>query len=215
MSVMGIYLTFPRGGKFFNVWKKSWLVQWRHPWRIKFLQLHKSIGLWCWVFMLCAAVSGVSMNLSSEVFDPVVTSLSPYTDKVKADESDLTFQAVDYSAALMAARKYAENNNLPAIPKKISYSSSNNSYRVSLGCDCDTGLGPNTIYVGAGSGRVLGVDNPSAGSAGDFLAALRLPLHSGEVAGPMGSFLVSLTGLMTALLAIFGVSLWIRRRVLT
>ncbi|WP_019530084.1 PepSY-associated TM helix domain-containing protein [Dasania marina] len=213
LSLMGIYLTLPRGGTFFKAWKKSWLVQWRHPWRIKFLQLHKSIGLWCWVFMLTTAISGVSMNLSSELFDPIVDTISPYTEKLVIDESALASQKIDFTSALTAAIIYADSNSLPTIPKKISYSMGKNSYSVSLDCDCNTGLGPNTIYIGGASGDVLGVENPRAGSAGDFLSALRLPLHSGHLAGPVGSFVVSLIGLMTALLAIFGVSMWVRKRI--
>ncbi len=215
MSLVGIYLTFPRakGWKFFKVWKNAWWVQWRYPWRVKFLQLHKSIGLWCWLLMLSSALSGVSMNLEDELFSPIVESVSPYTTIAVADESRLDSRAIGFSSAIQAAMAYAEENQLPNIPKVIWYSYAQNVYRVKLDCQCNTGLGPTTVYIGGGSGGVLAISDPTEGSVGDFLKALRLPLHSGRVAGTIGSVLVSLTGLMTALLAILGVSLWLRKRI--
>ncbi|RBP52923.1 PepSY-associated TM helix domain-containing protein [Arenicella xantha] len=212
MSLVGLYLTLPRGNQFLKKWKRAWTVQWRNPWKIKFLQLHKSIGLWCWLLMLSSAVTGLSMNLEDELFNPLVKTVSSYSKTDVVDEASLPANAVDFSSALEIAVEYAERNQLAVLPSVIKYSTSTNHYRVNLAEPSTLGLGPITVYVGAGSGQVLAVADPAGDTAGDFVAALRLPLHSGRVAGTAGSVLVALTGLMTALMVIVGVSMWFRRR---
>ncbi|GGZ97798.1 hypothetical protein GCM10008090_02650 [Arenicella chitinivorans] len=212
MSLIGLYLTMPRGKQFLKKWKRAWTVQWRYPWKVKFLQLHKSIGLWCWLLMLSSALTGLSMNLEDELFNPLVETVSSYSKTDVADEASLPANAVDFSSALEIAVEYAERNQLAVLPRVVKYSASTNQYRVNLAQPGTLGLGPITVYVGAGSGEVLAVADPAGDTAGDFVAALRLPLHSGRVAGTAGSVLVALTGLMTALMVIFGVSMWFRRR---
>jgi hypothetical protein len=143
----------------------------------------------------------------------VVESFSPYSAEVSADESHLPVQVVHYSAAIETALDYALSNDIGVWSKSVEFSSARNIYRVNFDDGSNFSLGAIGVYVGAGSQEVLGVSLPSAGGAGDFLSALRLPLHSGSIGGEFGPFVIAFTGLMTALLAIFGVSMWLRKRI--
>jgi uncharacterized iron-regulated membrane protein len=61
-------------------------------------------------------------------------------------------------------------------------------------------------------GRIAGAEIPGQGSAGDFFLQADFPLHSGRILGRFGRALVSLLGLVVAMLSVTGVLFWARKQ---
>ena len=76
----------------------------------------------------------------------------------------------------------------------------------------DGGLGNPWLYFDAHSGQAAGAEVPGTGSAGDLVMQAQFPLHSGRSIGIPGRLLVSLMGLLVALLSLTGVLLWAKKR---
>lgn len=72
-------------------------------------------------------------------------------------------------------------------------------------------LGSPVVYLDGLDGRIVGARVPSQGSAGDVFVQLQFPLHSGRIAGLTGRIIISLAGLATPMLAITGVTVWLKR----
>jgi uncharacterized iron-regulated membrane protein len=76
----------------------------------------------------------------------------------------------------------------------------------------DVGLGNAWLYFDGKDGRALGGKIPGTGSAGDIFLQAQFPLHSGRILGLTGRILISLMGLVVAMLSVTGVIIWVRKR---
>lgn len=76
----------------------------------------------------------------------------------------------------------------------------------------EDGYGGSLVIVNANDGSVRGAWPLQQASAAYKFMALPYPVHTGEIAGPLGRFLVLLTGLWLATMTILGLTLWNRRR---
>jgi uncharacterized iron-regulated membrane protein len=85
---VGIALTLPRGPERLRKWAAAWQLR---PARLNY-DLHRATGLWLAPMMLLLACSGVYLNLTRELYDPVMSAiLSPLPSTVAA----ATRQAID------------------------------------------------------------------------------------------------------------------------
>jgi uncharacterized iron-regulated membrane protein len=62
------------------------------------------------------------------------------------------------------------------------------------------------------SGEAAGGRVPFEGTAADIFMQLQFPLHSGRIAGLPGRILISLLGLVVAMLSITGIVIWAKKR---
>ena len=76
----------------------------------------------------------------------------------------------------------------------------------------DGGLGNPWLYFDARNGQPAGAEIPGTGSAGDIFMQAQFPLHSGRIIGVPGRILVSLMGLLVAMLSLTGVLIWAKKR---
>ncbi len=76
----------------------------------------------------------------------------------------------------------------------------------------DGGLGNPWLYYDSHSGVAAGADVPGTGSAGDIFMQSMFPLHSGRIIGVPGRVLMSLMGVVVAMLCVTGVLIWARKR---
>ena len=60
-------------------WKPAWQVKWSGRLRRINFDLHRASGLWLWAFLFMLAVSAVSLNLYSEVAQPLVAMVADFT----------------------------------------------------------------------------------------------------------------------------------------
>lgn len=68
------------------------------------------------------------------------------------------------------------------------------------------------LYLDGADGRILGDEIPLKGTAADVFMQLQFPLHSGRIAGIPGRIVISLMGLVVALLSITGIVIFFKKR---
>ena len=68
------------------------------------------------------------------------------------------------------------------------------------------------MYLDSRDGRVLRVDTPTSGTAGDVVRRAQLPIHAGRIGGMATRVLTALLGLAIAGLSLTGVLIWARKR---
>jgi uncharacterized iron-regulated membrane protein len=214
---VGAYLTFPRIGPFLSRWKPAWQIKRGvGAYRVNF-DLHRAGGLWLWGALLALAVSSVYLNLSDEVFEPVVAVFSPVTAPPdSARPRSIAIEPVlSFDDALAHARAEGERRGWQQAPGGILHRPDVGIYVVyffASQTDRGAGLGSPALYFDGTDGRLIGAIVPDEGTAGDVFTRLQFPLHSGRVAGLPGRIVVSAIGVAVAMLSITGIVIWLRKR---
>jgi uncharacterized iron-regulated membrane protein len=68
------------------------------------------------------------------------------------------------------------------------------------------------LFVDGRSGSLVGGRVPWEGTAADVFMQLQFPLHSGRIAGVPGRILLSVMGLVVAMLSLTGIVIWLKKR---
>jgi uncharacterized iron-regulated membrane protein len=74
------------------------------------------------------------------------------------------------------------------------------------------GVGHKRLYYDGMDGRYLGDRQPWKGTAADIFIQAQFPLHSGRILGLPGRILISVMGLIVAMLSVTGVVIWWKKR---
>ena len=74
------------------------------------------------------------------------------------------------------------------------------------------GVGPARLYYDGIDGRPLGGRLPWQGTAADIFAQAQFPVHSGRIFGLPGRIMISIMGLVVAMLSLTGVLIWWRKQ---
>jgi uncharacterized iron-regulated membrane protein len=214
---VGLWLVFPsRKG-----WKKSFAFRWRDGGTRLNFDLHRSGSAWVWLLLLLLAITSVSMNLNSEVMRPLVSffsplSPSPFADRKPIAPEQMVEPRLHLAEILALAKAEAARRHWQTIAGSMFYSPEVSTYGVGFsrsGDDHgDAGLGNAWLYLDADSGHVIGAAVPGEGSAGDVFMQAQFPLHSGRILGLTGRILISLMGVIVAMLSATGVVIWMHRR---
>lgn len=224
-----LYLTFPAQRQTGNP-DTSWLRRWRPAWKIRrrasqtklYFDLHRAFGLWAWGLLLLIAFTAFSLNLYKEVFQPVISSLSnvtptPFDQRQKADERHPVEPLLSYAQVVVAAQNNAQRLGWHEPAGGASYSADYGIYRVEFFRPGNrygiAGAGPAELYYDGRDGRFLGSNQPWQGTAADVFLQVQFPLHSGRILGLPGRILISLVGLVVAMLSVTGVVIWWKKRV--
>ena len=72
-------------------------------------------------------------------------------------------------------------------------------------------MGHKALYFDGHSGEHLGSFVPWQGTAADLFVQAQFPLHSGRILGLPGRILISVMGVLVAMLSITGVIIWWRK----
>lgn len=219
---VGFYLTLPgRGPAWLGRWKPAWRVKWSGRARRINFDLHRAAGLWLWAFLFVLAVSAVSLNLYSEVAQPIVAAVSDFTpspyDLRPPRPLDQPIEPrVSLASVVAAATAEARRRGWTAPAGAVSYAPLYGVHAVMFfepGGDHGVGgVGPPALYFDAEDGRYLGDRVPWTGTAGDLFLQLQFPIHSGRIAGLPGRLFISFMGLVVALLSITGTVIWWQKR---
>jgi uncharacterized iron-regulated membrane protein len=234
---VGFYLTLPSSGRspegakgdraverqpsWWACWKPAWRVKWSGRSRRINFDLHRAAGLWLWAFLFMLAVSAVSLNLYSEVAQPLVAMVSDFTpspyDLRPPQALDQPIEPrVSFETVLEAGRAEAKRRGWTTPAGALSYAQLYGVYAVSFfepgGDHGAAGVGPPALYFDGQDGRYLGERIPWQGTAGDLFLQLQFPLHSGRIAGLPGRIFISFMGLLVALLSTTGVVIWWQKR---
>ena len=214
---IALWLSFPR----WKSWRKSLAFRWQDGGHKLTFDLHRSGGVWVWVLLLILAVTSISMNLTPQVMQPLVRMVSNITPTAfdtrkrrKPDQVQEPQMTREHIVDLALAEARQRGWRLPA--GGIFFSPGQGFYGVGFfeaGNDHgNAGLGNAWLYYDAATGAPAGERIPGSGSAGDLFMQAQFPMHSGRVLGLPGRILISLMGLVVAMLSVTGVIIWLRKR---
>jgi len=228
---VGFYLTLPvrrkqaavaAGGKSWGErWKPAWKVRWKGGSSKLNFDLHRAFSLWTWALLLILAFTAFSLNLYSEIFYPVMKTVSevtptPFDTRPMKLGAEVIEPRVDFSKMVQTASSEAIRRKWEAPVGGIFYSQEYGIYMVSFfepGNDHGTGgVGPPILYYDGVNGQLLGERQPWKGSAADIFVQAQFPLHSGRILGIPGRILISFMGVVVAMLSVTGVIIWWRKR---
>jgi uncharacterized iron-regulated membrane protein len=209
-------------GNWWLRWQPAWRVRWRGGrYKVNF-DLHRAGSLWTWMLLFIIAFTAFSLNLNREVFLPVMTMISevmpnPEDFRTPASKQQPIVPIVGYASVIADAREEAARRKWPEPAGSIYYDRTSGIYGVDFHYPGEdhgaAGVGPARLYFDSQDGRYLGDTEPWKGTAADIFLQMQFPLHSGRILGLPGRILISVMGLVVAMLSVTGVYIWwIKRR---
>ncbi|MDP3334253.1 MAG: PepSY-associated TM helix domain-containing protein [Methylococcaceae bacterium] len=173
--------------------------------------LHKVSGFYTALVMVPVLFSGIYMVLPHNVV-PVLELFSPVTYRYWFSSTPPTdnTQAIGMDQAVsIALQRY------PTGRPSMIYGAPDltDTYTVCLdGVDAlGSILNRRCVVMDRYSGKLLDIDDPVTGTAGEVFTHWQWPLHSGQAFGMTGRILVFITGLACPLLFITGVIRWLQK----
>jgi uncharacterized iron-regulated membrane protein len=222
---VGFYLTLParrqEGGRWWSRWGVAWRIKVSGSARRINFDIHRALGLWFWVVLFTIAFTGVSLNLYSEIFFPLMSTVSsvtpsPFDVRPERPHDQPIEPALGYADIVVRAQAEATRRRWTEPAGDVFYAAGYGVYGVSFFEPGDdhgaAGVGPARLYFDSADGRVIGDRQPWRGTAADLFVQAQFPLHSGRIFGLPGRILMSITGLAVAALSITGVLIWYRRQ---
>jgi uncharacterized iron-regulated membrane protein len=209
--------------------RSSWPQRWQPAWKIRWgggsyklnFDLHRALSLWTWGLLLVIAFTAFSLNLYRELFFPAMSLVSDVTPSVfdirePRAETDPVQPRLDFAAALARAAEIARSRGWKEPAGAISYARTFGVYGIEFYHPQDGhgagGVGHRTIRLDAVDGSALEVFEPWQGTLADLFVQAQFPIHSGRILGLPGRILVSIMGVVIALLSVTGVIIWWRKR---
>ena len=215
---VGAYLTFPRGRPFWQKWRPAWGIKRR---RFNY-DLHRASGLWFWLLLLVFAWSSVMMNLSDQVYTPVMKALgftfSDLTAHIPKRAAPLDTPAVTFRQATEIARAAVQQRAVRdgftfLRDDRVFYDRTCGlyHYRAFTSRDITHDYGGVRAIVDGETGVLIGVSLP-AETKGDWVNSWLSALHTAAVWDTPYRTLVSVLGVTIATLSITGITLWLWKR---
>ncbi|MGL4575991.1 MAG: PepSY-associated TM helix domain-containing protein [Burkholderiaceae bacterium] len=206
---------------FWQRWKPAWKVRTRGgAYKLNF-DLHRAFSLWTWLLLFIIAFTAFSLNLYREVFFPAMSLVSnvtpsPFDLREPRGKHEPISPVLDFGGALQAASVEARSRGWTKPAGSIFYAREYGIYGVAFYRPEENhgagGVGHQELYLDAQDGRVLGDREPWKGTAADIFVQAQFPLHSGRILGLPGRILISIMGVVVAMLAMTGVVIWWRKR---
>ncbi|WP_296521387.1 PepSY domain-containing protein [Rhodoplanes sp.] len=217
---VALALTLPRARPLLAYWGTAWRIKRGASAYRRNFDLHRAGGLWLWSVLLVLAFSGAALNLTAEVFRPVVSLVSTLTPSAREAGAPRLRRPpaepkLSFEDAFAAARCVIAERGWAMAPLQAAYIRHYGAYFVSVaapGPDHDDGIGHPHLFFDDQDGTLLHAEVPGEGSAGDIFLDLQHPLHTGRIIGLPGRILICIAGLVTAALTITGVVLWATKR---
>lgn len=208
---------------------KGWWARWKPAWRIKTagsayrinLDLHRAFSLWTWGLLFVLAFTAFSLNLYREVFHPVMSTISqvtptPFSLRTPGPKHQPVAPDVTYAQILDQARAEGARRDWSEPVGALAYNVRYGIYSARFFRPGDdhgaAGVGPAMLFYDGKDGRYVGDRRPWVGTAADIFVQAQFPVHSGRILGLPGRILISLMGLVVAMLSVTGVVIWWRKR---
>jgi uncharacterized iron-regulated membrane protein len=212
---IALWISFPS----WRVWRKSFAFRFKQGAHKLTFDLHRSSGVWTWLLLTVLAFTAISMNLSREVVRPAVALLSPITPLAseRRPPSELTSEPrLNRERIIEIASGLGPKIGIAEPLGGVAYNSKSRLYFAGYfqpgNEHGDWGLGNARLYFDGDSGELITKLMPGQGSAGDLFLQAQFPLHSGRIIGVPGRVIVTVLGLLIAMLSATGVLLWARKR---
>jgi len=216
-TLVALWLALPN----LRQWRRSFSLRWRAGSHKLTFDLHRSGAMWVYLLVLMLAVSSVAMNLREQVMRPLVSwfselTPSPFDSRRAAPTEQPIEPVISAPQAIELALAQAQSRGIHAPPGGLFLSTTHGLWGVGFYAPDqshgDGGLGNPWFYLDSRSGAPVGADIPGRGSASDIVMQAMFPLHSGRIVGLPGRVLMSLMGLLVAMLCVTGVLVWARKR---
>jgi uncharacterized iron-regulated membrane protein len=211
----------PAGPSFWQRWKPAWKIRTKGgTYKLNF-DLHRAFSLWTWLLLFTIAFTAFSLNLYREVFFPAMSLVSnvtpsPFDLRTPRDRHEPITPAIGFAQTLERANAEARARGWHKPTGSMFYSREYGIYGVAFYRPKEShgagGVGHQELYLDGMDGRVLGDRDPWKGTAADIFVQAQFPLHSGRILGLPGRILISVMGVVVAMLAITGVVIWWRKR---
>ncbi len=222
LSLSGLVLTLPaRWSNFWSRWKPAWQLK-AGAKGFRFVNdLHRAMGLWVLPLALCTAFTGIYLNLGNEVFKPVASLFGPISPHPVATLAQLgaprpSSAILSPEQAVQAARGLLPDAAQDYVPWYMGHLAPRGAYRVAFK---EPGMREQAlrvryeqVFIDDQAGELLGRFGYLSGTATDRFLVWMYPLHAGKSWGLAGRLLISLSGLVIALLCITGMLRWVKRR---
>lgn len=174
--------------------------------------LHKVSGFYPALVLLPVLFSGVYMVLPHQVV-PVLELFSPVTYRYwfQSTPPAGNAQAIGMDVAVATARERYPTGRPHFIYGAFTPTK---TYTVCLNDVAALGslLQRRCVVMDRYTGKILDVDDPTIGTAGEVFTHWQWPLHSGQAFGMTGRIMVFLSGLACPLLFVTGVIRWLQKR---
>lgn len=232
---IGFYLTTParhapnpgRPADVERALRRGWWARWKPAWMIKTggssyrlnFDIHRAFGLWTWGLLFVLAFTAFSLNLTREVFRPLLEMVStvtptPFATRTPADKDRPIVPLLSYADAIEIGRADAARRGWMEPLGHVFYVQRLGFYGVRFfegDAHGAAGVGPRAIYIDGNDGAVIGDRQPWKGTVADIFMQAQFPLHSGRILGLPGRILISVMGLVVAALSVTGVVIWYRK----
>ncbi|GAB3376768.1 PepSY domain-containing protein [Spongiibacter taiwanensis] len=231
---IGFYLTLPNRRKQRSESDtagkgKSWWQRWAPAWKIRRnagsyklnFDLHRAFGLWTWVLLFTIAFTGFSLNLYREVFFPVMSLVSdvtptPIDSRTPSGHHNPIQANFGFERAIELGEQEAAQKGWTEPVGSLWHAIEFGIYRLEFFTPEEGhgagGVGHKAIYIDSKTGENLGDWRPWEGTAADLFVQAQFPLHSGRILGLPGRILISVMGVVVAMLSITGIIIWVRKR---
>ena len=207
---------------------KGWWQRWKPAWKVKTtgsgyrvtFDLHRAFSLWTWGLLFLLAFTAFSLNLYREVFLPVMSTVSdltptPFMERKPVGKHAPITPVVGFAQVIERADAESAARGWPEPLGAVSYNQRYGIYTARFFQPGDdhgaAGVGPAALYYDGADGRYLGDRQPWVGTAADIFVQAQFPVHSGRILGLPGRILISLMGLVVAMLSVTGVVVWWRK----
>lgn len=229
---IGFYLTLPRSKRiaqtfsptnsdsYWQRWKPAWKIRWSGgPTKLNF-DLHRAFGLWTWALLFVIAFTGFSLNLYREVFFPVMSLMSdvtptPIDQRTPSGHDNPIEPGYGFTQAIALGQQAGKDKGWSQPLNSVWYAREFGIYRIEF-FNADEGhgaggVGHKAVFLDAKTGELLDDWVPWEGTAADLFVQAQFPMHSGRILGLPGRILISIMGVVVAMLSITGVIIWYKK----
>jgi len=203
----GLIVWWPLTGK----WTQALTIKRKASVERLTFDIHKTGGIYLAAVLLPVLFSGIYITVPKHVV-PVVELFSPVTYRYwfKSLPNPVMPSLVMVDAAAIA------NSLYPGGRIQVIYGATQPTSTFTV---CKDGikhaaslLHRRCVVLDRYSGKILDIDDPTIGTAGEVFTQWQWSLHSGQVFGMFGRILVCLSGLCCPLLFVTGVVRWVHKR---
>jgi uncharacterized iron-regulated membrane protein len=140
---------------------------------------------------------------------------SPLDERTPSAHHRPIAPAMSFSDIAPAASRLAQDKDWTAPLGSLWYAREFGVYRAEFFTAAEGhgagGVGHKALWFDGDSGEYLGEFIPWQGTAADIFVQAQFPLHSGRILGLPGRILISIMGVVVAVLSITGVIIWWRK----
>jgi uncharacterized iron-regulated membrane protein len=210
----GLYLWWPRGGKFKNALT---IKPHSSPQRFYF-DLHKTTGFYSSALLLIIAFTGFAFNrnYNDDYIKPLIRCFS-IVKKDHLKDPEFKSTVMDLSPPISIAQAVAIAEQVFPGAELRGIGTPNGKEGVYMVAKRQAGEANrqrprSKVWIDQYSGKVLAVQDPGKFTAGETFLNLMWPLHDGEVLGLPGRILWCIAGFAPLVLYITGIIRWLQKR---